>query len=336
MFSKQVRVIFRVLAQALLTLANMPADADEIHVEMTGAQYINELDNPATGKELPDATTGTAAQVFAAEPGDDEFNPLLAAREANAAAAQDPASVFGIPGGPAPGGAPTYTMTAKAEGFAREDFHKTGWTDEALVDAEIMIITPAPVALDTRPNAPPAPAAGTPQVPSAQPTASTSAAAPAAPANTAAPGHAGAVTTDGNGLPWDARIHSSSRAVNADGGWKKKKGVGDVEVARVTAELRASGPAPVVAPFTPLAAAAPAPQTAAPAPQTAAAPAPAGELITEFAPLCKWITASGFTMGQALEHAKQYGIEAMGFLAQPSNAAFIPLVHEALLKQRQA
>lgn len=44
---------------------------------------------------------------------------------------------------------------------------------------------------------------------------------------------------DVNGLPWDERIHSSSRAVNADGSWRAKRGVDPGLVAAVEDELRA-------------------------------------------------------------------------------------------------
>lgn len=45
---------------------------------------------------------------------------------------------------------------------------------------------------------------------------------------------------DKNGLPWDERIHSGSKTINADGTWKKRKGVSDTIVDAVTAELRAT------------------------------------------------------------------------------------------------
>lgn len=49
------------------------------------------------------------------------------------------------------------------------------------------------------------------------------------------------VETDTNGLPWDERIHSGpddKRPKNADGSWRKRRGVDDETVARVEAELR--------------------------------------------------------------------------------------------------
>lgn len=44
--------------------------------------------------------------------------------------------------------------------------------------------------------------------------------------------------TDHNGLPWDERIHSSSRAINADGTWRYRKNVPDETKQAVEAELR--------------------------------------------------------------------------------------------------
>lgn len=122
---------------------------------------------------------------------------------------------------------------------------------------------------------------------------------PAAPAgSTAAPTSApvsspnpGGVDVDGNGLPWDGRIHSGpadKKPKNADGTWRKKRGVDDATVAAVEAELRAALGAPAaIAPIAPVTeapaapvpppppvAAAPVPASPAPAP-VAAAPAPA-------------------------------------------------------------
>lgn len=55
---------------------------------------------------------------------------------------------------------------------------------------------------------------------------------------------------DKSGLPWDDRIHSSSRVKTADGLWRKKRGVDDATVTHVEAELKAlmGLPAPPQAP----------------------------------------------------------------------------------------
>lgn len=45
-------------------------------------------------------------------------------------------------------------------------------------------------------------------------------------------------TFDANGLPWDERIHASSKALNADGTWRYKRGGDLAERATVEAELR--------------------------------------------------------------------------------------------------
>lgn len=46
------------------------------------------------------------------------------------------------------------------------------------------------------------------------------------------------LTTDKNGLPWDERIHSSSRAINAGGTWRYRKNVPDETKRDVEAELK--------------------------------------------------------------------------------------------------
>jgi hypothetical protein len=44
---------------------------------------------------------------------------------------------------------------------------------------------------------------------------------------------------DADGLPWDGRIHSSSKALLADGRWRQRRNTDPAVVAAVTAELRA-------------------------------------------------------------------------------------------------
>lgn len=61
---------------------------------------------------------------------------------------------------------------------------------------------------------------------------------------------------DKSGIPWDERIHASSKSLTADGLWRKKRGVEESLIAVVEAELRAlmglPAPAPVmVAPAPP-------------------------------------------------------------------------------------
>lgn len=47
---------------------------------------------------------------------------------------------------------------------------------------------------------------------------------------------------DASGLPWDGRIHSESRALVADGTWRKRRGVDAEIVKQVEAELRGADP----------------------------------------------------------------------------------------------
>jgi len=62
---------------------------------------------------------------------------------------------------------------------------------------------------------------------------------PVFPANTAAPQSPNPVEVDSKGMPWDARIHSSSKTKVTDGTWKYKRGVSDEEVKAVEYESRA-------------------------------------------------------------------------------------------------
>ena len=87
---------------------------------------------------------------------------------------------------------------------------------------------------------------------------------------------AAAPAFDSTGLPWDERIHAGTKAVNADGTWKKRRGVQEIQVNQVEAELRAQvGAAPVAAPQ---------PVYPQPAPMPVAA-APAVDPLTMFGPL---------------------------------------------------
>jgi len=118
-------------------------------------------------------------------------------------------------------------------------------------------------------TAPPPPAAPVPVAP-----------VPVAPPP-AAPVPVAAVVLDGAGLPHDGRIHSKDPKLKADGHWRTKRGIATTSpglIEQVTAELRATYPAPVAA--APVAYPPPgiAPPPPAPAPAPVAyppAPAPA-------------------------------------------------------------
>lgn len=98
----------------------------------------------------------------------------------------------------------------------------------------------------------------------------------AAPANlnTDVVGDAAADTStnevDGTGLPWDERIHSSSKEKNKDGTWRSKRNVDEAFKKKVEKQLRATMDTP---PTTTPAATTPAPAPA-PAPTLPPPPAP--------------------------------------------------------------
>jgi hypothetical protein len=84
--------------------------------------------------------------------------------------------------------------------------------------------------------------------------------------------------TDKNGLPWDERIHASTKALNKDGTWRYRKGIDEGTKTKVEADLRklaaANAAAPAATPAAP-----PAPNAAPAAPS--APPAPAGKSAYE-------------------------------------------------------
>ena len=96
------------------------------------------------------------------------------------------------------------------------------------------------------PTAPVAPQAGVPLPPSASlppaPPPGPTASVPTVAAPTAS------VVTDKNGLPWDARIHASSKTMNADGSWRGRRNTDAHIIASVEAELRALMAIPAPAP----------------------------------------------------------------------------------------
>lgn len=178
-------------------------------------------------------------------------------------------------------------------------------------------------------------------------------AAPAAPP-TAPPAASG--ERDSKGMPWDGRIHSSSKAKVADGSWRYKRGVDAAVIAPIEAEIRATlaapavavggaapafgahpfqQPAPVVAP--PVASPVPAaPVAAAPvAPPPPAAPvavpvAPATAMTYEalMASLPPKIVSGELTASQMQEACEQYGVASIAALAQRPD--LVPFIAAAL------
>lgn len=77
-------------------------------------------------------------------------------------------------------------------------------------------------------------------------------------------------TIDKDGLPWDERIHSSSKNFVASGQWRKRKGISDELVAEVEGQLKRlmAIPSPLVSTIPP-----PPPDTKIPPPPADASPA---------------------------------------------------------------
>lgn len=180
------------------------------------------------------------------------------------------------------------------------------------------------------------------------------------PVNTAAP------ATDSAGMPWDARIHASTKGTNEDGTWRKKRKVDATLVAAVEAELRgtaAPAPLPVAAPAAvpmpvaiPMAAAMPAPvvPAAAPAPMpmpapvaapvaapmpvaapvAAPAPIPVAEPVAAVpapAPVADGIDFTGFMAHLTSKmQTQQITSDDLVALVQQINAAWAPHGHAAL------
>ena len=97
---------------------------------------------------------------------------------------------------------------------------------------------PSPADAAPSPTVPAVPTAGVPLPPtvaSVPAPPSTVPEVPAAPLTSASSGE-----LDIKGLPWDERIHAGTKAKNADGSWRQRRGLNDPAlVARVEAELRA-------------------------------------------------------------------------------------------------
>lgn len=96
---------------------------------------------------------------------------------------------------------------------------------------------PSPADAAPSPIVPEVPQDGVPMPPSvvsvpAPP--STAPVAPAVPSTSAPSGE-----LDVNGLPWDERIHASSKTRNVDGSWRQRRNLSPVTLETVTAELRA-------------------------------------------------------------------------------------------------
>ncbi len=276
MFTLQIHTLDQHVLNAFArTFSELAALGKNPPLEMTGAQYIDALDRPDAGVGQPKS----AAAVFTAGIIDNTPAPGTAA------------AVFAVGNTPLAGGtivhvpaAPQYVMTELAA-FTRDEYASYGWSDQQLIDAKLML-PPAPqaAAVFDPSNAPNVAGGVTGIAPatSAQTSASTPAAPPPAPQNTGA--NAPPPMLDAAGMPWDARIHASTRTTTQKGIWKARKGVDAATVAQVTAEIMQRTVATPAVPFTPLntpAAPPPAPAPTSPAGAPAAPPPPPASAPTQ-------------------------------------------------------
>lgn len=128
--------------------------------------------------------------------------------------------------------------------------------------------------------------------------------------------------TDKNGLPWDERIHAGTKALNADGTWKKRRGVDDATVAAVTAELTGAAPAPTPEPT-------PAPQPE-PTPAPTPAPVPSTNRIQDFQQIVQELQKAG--TAAAADYMPRFHGQIVQTLLKLSGVTTVP---EATTEQMQ-
>lgn len=96
---------------------------------------------------------------------------------------------------------------------------------------------------------------------------------------------------DADLLPWDERVHASTKTKTQKGHWTKKKGVADDLYSSVVTEMRGWFPAPAVAapPAAAVAPPAPAPATPPPPPTSTPPPPPAPARVLSPDGLWEWL-----------------------------------------------
>lgn len=207
----------------------------------------------------------------------------------------DPAVVFGVPAGtinPTPAAAATFVPgvstgvgvaiplapPAPAAPNATQHAPVTSFVDFAASAPPAPTMTPTNALLATITTETIVPLAPSPPLAAVAPSAVASAVGNATQTvptpSTGAAITAGAAERDKDGLPWDARVHSETRKMNADGTWRNRRNLDANVKATVMAELRALFQnVPPASPQLPLAPPAPVPQ-APPAPTAPVAPQP--------------------------------------------------------------
>lgn len=179
--------------------------AAAVHATATASATLHPDDNPAAGSPC-------AVEAFKGAPEQSTLDPAAAfGTVVGAGFTTDPALAFGAPGNVPAAPAPFIAGAAQPS-----------------------------IAPEATPGISTSPTASLPSAP-ASASAAPIVAAPVPPGPTNAPG----VDVDAAGLPWDGRIHSSSKEKNkTDSKWRARRGVDAGVVATVEAELRAVMAAP--------------------------------------------------------------------------------------------
>ena len=113
-------------------------------------------------------------------------------------------------------------------------------------------------------------------------------------------------SVDASGLPWDARIHSESKATVSDGTWRKRRNVDAALVKQVEAELRGEAPTTADIPAPPAPAVVPPPP--APIPEAVAVPlAPAPAPARSLTDLSAAVAQGKLKMTDLIEQARLQG-----------------------------
>ena len=137
------------------------------------------------------------------------------------------------------------------------------------------------------------------------------------------------IDVDAAGMPWDGRIHSSSKAKVADGTWRQKRNLDPALLSSVTAELKqtmglgvvvAPPPAPFAAsavpPAPPTSSIPPAPPIPTPPPSAGVAPTVSPSSGNPFLVLMKHVTA-GFAAKSITQEMINAAVQGVGLPSLP-------------------
>lgn len=137
------------------------------------------------------------------------------------------------------------------------------------------------------------------------------------------------IDVDAAGMPWDGRIHSSSKAKVADGTWRQKRNLDPALLSSVTAELKqtmglgvAVAPPPppfaasVAPPAPPASSTPPAPPIPTPPPSAGVAPTASPSSGNPFLALMKHVTA-GFAAKSITQEMINAAVQGVGLPSLP-------------------